>query len=412
MAQTPEEFVCTPVRRCPFDAEGSAKRFELLKMYLERPNQGEKLEAIQVQVSLDATAHRTEFPPIFVYDFFSGCGGTSAGFRAAGMKPILALDIDLEALSTFSENFKDAAVIARDVRKLSTADLEHLFERERTSPILFSACAPCQPFSKQNRQKKSNDDRASLLNELGRFVRRFRPEFVVVENVPGLQNISEDEDGPLHQLVELLDELGYWHTTKIVQALDYGVPQNRRRLVMLASIFGPIGFPKPRYGEGRKPMKTVRQAIGHLPPIEAGTSDDTVPNHYACSLAPQNLERIRAVKEGGGRRSWADHLKLECHREVRGYTDVYGRMSWDSPSPALTTRCISLSNGRFGHPEQDRAISIREAACIQTFPDDFLFKGSVNGMARQIGNAVPPRLAEEIGRYLIEHFKTWSDSDG
>lgn len=382
-------------------------------MYLEWPNLGEELDAIQVQVSMDAAAHRTEFPPISVYDFFSGCGGTSAGFRAAGMKPILALDIDPEALSTFSENFRDAAVVIQDVRNLSTFDLERFFEKERTSPVLFSACAPCQPFSKQNRQKKSNDDRASVLNELGRFVRRFRPEFVVIENVPGLQNISEDEDGPLHQLVELLDELGYWHTTKIVQAQDYGVPQTRRRLVLLASQFGPIGFPEPAYGEGREQVKTVRQAIGHLPPIEAGTSEDTVPNHYACSLAPQNLERIRAVKEGGGRRSWAEHLKLECHKEVRGYTDVYGRMNWDRPSPALTTRCVSLSNGRFGHPEQDRAISIREAACIQTFPDDFLFKGSVNGMARQIGNAVPPRLAEEIGRYLIDHVKRyWSNSDG
>jgi DNA (cytosine-5)-methyltransferase 1 len=351
--------------------------------------------------------------PILIYDYFSGCGGTSAGLRAAGMKPVLALDIDPEALSTYAENFPEGTAVERDVRDLSTSDLEHLFENERNSPTLFSACAPCQPFSKQNRQKKNKDDRASLLNELGRFVRRFRPELLVIENVPGLQNISKDEDGPLHQLVELLDELGYWHTTEIIQAQDYGVPQNRRRLVLLASLFGPIGFPEPTNGEGREPLKTVRQAISHLPPIEAGESDERVPNHYASALAPQNLERIRAVKEGGGRRSWADHLKLECHKDVRGYTDVYGRMSWDKPSPALTTRCVSLSNGRFGHPEQDRAISIREAACIQTFPNDFLFKGSVNGMARQIGNAVPPRLAEEIGRYLVNHVKRyWSNSDG
>jgi hypothetical protein len=156
--------------------------------------------------------------PILIYDYFSGCGGTSAGLRAAGMKPVLALDIDPEALSTYAENFPEGTAVERDVRDLSTSDLEHLFENERNSPTLFSACAPCQPFSKQNRQKKNKDDRASLLNELGRFVRRFRPELLVIENVPGLQNISKDEDGPLHQLVELLDELGYWHTTEIIQA--------------------------------------------------------------------------------------------------------------------------------------------------------------------------------------------------
>ncbi|MGO7215554.1 DNA cytosine methyltransferase [Rhizobium ruizarguesonis] len=132
-------------------------------------------------------------------------------------------------------------------------------------------------------------------------------------------------------------------------------------------------------------------------------SNSSVANHYACSLSAKNLERVRAVSEGGDRRSWSDHLKLDCHVGLKGYTDVYGRMTWDKPSPSLTTRCVSLSNGRFGHPEQDRAISVREAACIQSFPDEFEFLGSINAMARQIGNAVPPRLAEAIGRAMIAH---------
>lgn len=343
--------------------------------------------------------------PILVYDFFSGCGGTSEGLRAAGMRPVLGLDIDREAIATYAQNFKGAKAVHRNVCDLMTSELEHLFERDRRSPVLFSACAPCQPFSRQNRQRKEEDGRISLLAELGRFVRRFRPELIFIENVPGLQSFSEAEDGPLARLFELLDACEYSHSCQTVEAQTYGVPQNRRRLVVVASLFGPFTFPQPTHGSeaGMEKIVTVRDAIGHLPAIQAGTADSSVTNHYACSLSERNLERIRAVPEGGDRRSWSDHLKLSCHVGLRGYTDVYGRMSWDRPSPSLTTRCISLSNGRFGHPEQDRAISVREAACIQTFPDDFEFFGSVNAMARQIGNAVPPRLAEVIGRALIEH---------
>ncbi|WP_230532194.1 DNA cytosine methyltransferase [Microvirga roseola] len=356
---------------------------------------------------------RAQVHAIRVYDFFSGCGGTSAGLQNAGMVPIVALDMDGEALETFRLNFPDAHAIKSDIRTVLTRDLEPYFERQRTVPILFSACAPCQPFSKQNRQKKEADARISLLTELTRFLERFRPELLFVENVPGLQEFSEDEDGPLHDLVTVLDRLGYWHTARVILAQDYGVPQNRRRLVLVASAFGPIDLPEQTHGPGRAPYRTVWDAIGHLPHLEAGESDTSVPNHYACKLSPLNLERIRAVGEGGGRLAWDERLQLDCHRTVKGYSDVYGRMSWGKPSPALTTRCISLSNGRFGHPEQDRAISIREAACIQTFPKDFIFVGTVNGMARQIGNAVPPDLATSIGKALIEHVdKYWSNTDG
>ncbi|PYF00956.1 DNA (cytosine-5)-methyltransferase 1 [Rhizobium sp. PP-F2F-G38] len=362
------------------------------------------LESFQVfdKVSRDVPAPKS---PILVYDFFSGCGGTSEGLRAAGMKPVMGLDIDHEAMSTYARNFKDSKAVRRNVCGLQTWELEHLFEQERTSPVLFSACAPCQPFSRQNRQRKSQDSRISLLAELGRFVRRFRPELILIENVPGIQYFSEDEEGPLSQLFSLLDECGYFHTCQTVEAENYGVPQTRRRLVVIASLFGPFTFPAPTHGSENfgEPVVTVRKAIAHLPAIAAGVSHDNVQNHRACRLSEKNLERIRAVTEGGDRRSWSDHLKLDCHVGVKGYTDVYGRMSWDRPSPSLTTRCISLSNGRFGHPEQDRAISVREAACIQTFPETFEFMGSVNSMARQIGNAVPPRLAEVIGRALIAH---------
>lgn len=354
-----------------------------------------------------------EAPQILVYDYFSGCGGTSAGLRKAGMKPILAVDIDGQALQTYKVNFKEAVALEADIRELSTRDLEPLLDRDRKNPVLFSACAPCQPFSKQNRRKRATDERATLLTELVRLVERFRPDLLFVENVPGIQNGKGALDGPFEELKKALDRLGYFHSSRIVNAREFGVPQNRVRLILVASVFGPVEVPAATHGIEGKPLRTVRDAIGHLPPLSAGKRDDSVANHYACTLSPMNLERIRALPEGGRRTDWDEWLKLGCHAELKGYTDTYGRMSWDRPAPALTTRCISLSNGRYGHPEQDRAISIREASSLQSFEEDFVFVGSVNGMARQIGNAVPPELAFACGQALTENVRMhWKQMHG
>ena len=353
---------------------------------------------------------RPEPPQVIVYDFFSGCGGTSAGLRLAGMKPVLAVDIDDEALKTYRANFTEAAVIETDIRALATRDLEHLMERDRKNPILFSACAPCQPFSKQNRRKRERDDRASLLTELVRLMERFRPDLLFVENVPGIQSGKAEGEGPFAELKRALDRLGYFHSSRVVNAQEFGVPQSRVRLILIASAFGPIEVPAATHGTADRPLKTVRDAIAHLPPLSAGTRDDGVPNHYACALSPMNLERIRALPEGGRRTEWDERLKLGCHAELKGYTDTYGRMSWDRPSPALTTRCISLSNGRYGHPDQDRAISMREASNLQSFDEDFIFVGSVNGIAKQIGNAVPPELAHVCGRAMVENVREHWDA--
>lgn len=347
------------------------------------------------------TSHRGQ--NVFVYDFFSGCGGTSAGLRRAGMTPILALDFDDEASKTYRKNFPQAAFVYDDVRRVHTGDLEPFFERERTTPVLISACAPCQPFSKQNRQKKEGDRRITLLSELHRFIERFRPELLLVENVPGLEAGKSGDTKPFEELIRLLDKLGYHHDSGVLRALDFGVPQNRRRLFLIASAFGPVKLPEPTHGTEDRPHPTVRDAIYRFPPIEAGETHPVIKNHKACALSETNLERIRSTPEGAGRLSWNDDLKLDCHKDVKGYSDVYGRMWWDRAAPAMTTRCNSLSNGRFGHPTQDRAISIREAAAIQTFDDDFEFVGSMNGMARQVGNAVPVELAHAVGRALLEH---------
>lgn len=340
---------------------------------------------------------------IDVYDFFSGCGGTSAGLKAAGLSPKIAVDFDADALRTYSKNFPEATPILRDITKLHTWELESYFCKAREKPVLFCACAPCQPFSKQNRQKQPDDLRASLLRHLRRFVERFRPELLFVENVPGLGREPEAGPSPLDELKELLADLRYFHDTNIVHAQDYGVPQSRRRLLVVASQFGPIKLPGPSHGVPGQPHLTVEDAIKGLPPIAAGESHASEPNHRAAGLSPLNLKRIRQARAGGSWKDWCDDLRLACHEGVSGYTDVYGRMSWSRPAPPLTTRCISLSNGRFGHPDQDRAISVREAACLQTFDREFEFVGNLASMAKQIGNAVPVRLAQAIGGMFKAH---------
>lgn len=342
---------------------------------------------------------------IKVVDFFSGCGGTSAGLRAAGMEIILGIDNDPDAKATFRSNFPNASFIGRDIRKIRTSDLQRHVSVNRQFPLLFCACAPCQPFSKQRHEKRGNDERASLLWQFVRFVRRYKPEFIVVENVPGLQKFAGENES-FERFVSKLKSLGYHVRSGVVESRKYGVPQRRRRLVVMASLLGPVTFPKPTHGprERGQPYVTVWQSIGALPPIPAGGQHPEIANHRAAGLSPLNLERIRATPEGGSRIDWPEHLRLNCHTNgYNGHSDVYGRMRKDAPASGLTTRCVSLSNGRFGHPTQDRAISVREAACLQTFPLDFEFHGSLNSMARQVGNAVPVLLAERFGQRFVSH---------
>ena len=337
-----------------------------------------------------------------VFDFFSGCGGTSCGFAQAGLDIVLGLDIDKDAALTYKSNFPSASFIEADICTLETSALQPWMV-DRTEPILFSGCAPCQPFSKQNRQKGEVDIRRNLLSEFGRFVRDWLPEYVFIENVPGMQKIK-GQKGPLPAFEALLKKLGYTYDIKVLPALWFGVPQTRERLVLLASRDHAIALPAATHGPGKLPFTTVKDWIGNLAPLAAGGVDPVDPRHRAAELSEVNLARIAATNEGGGRESWPDHLLLDCHRNHKGHTDVYGRLSWDKPAAGLTTRCISYSNGRFGHPEQNRAISVREAACLQTFPTDFVFQGNLNSKARQIGNAVPPSMARSIGLTIQSHF--------
>jgi len=340
---------------------------------------------------------------IKVFDFFSGCGGTSRGFTQAGLEPVFALDFDSDAACTFKRNFPNTVVEKRDIRRLHTKSISDLIFAQNGSPILFCGCAPCQPFTKQNTEKAVKDDRVPLINSFARFVEHYRPEYVFIENVPGMQKVKAKS--PFDAFCKRLTKLGYSIATGIVAAQDYGVPQRRRRLVLLASRVGDVDIPSPTHGpEAGRDYSTVREWISHFPPIQAGEEHPEIFNHRAARLAPVNLERIQATPPEGDRSSWPKRLKLDCHKKYNGHVDVYGRMKWDAPATGLTTRCISLSNGRFGHPEQHRAISVREAAALQTFPDDFIFHGSLNSQAKQVGNAVPTKLAEVFGQYISDHW--------
>ena len=274
--------------------------------------------------------------------------------------------------------------------------------------MLFSGCAPCQPFSNQNtvRPSLNRDERVPLLDHFARLVETCKPNIVFVENVPGLQKLDATSE-PFGGFLRRLNNAGYEFEYRSITLAKYGIPQRRRRLVLVASRHSKIQLPQETHGPGTKNVSyvTVRDAIGHLPEIKEGGTHPDVPNHRAASLSARNLKRIKATPEGGDHRNWKESLRLECHKGFKGYTDVYGRMSWDAPAAALTTRCTSYSNGRFGHPEQNRAISVREAACLQTFPETFIFEGGLTSMARQIGNAVPVRLARLIGDKIIEHLR-------
>jgi len=333
-------------------------------------------------------------------DFFCGGGDLTKGLTNAGIKVLGGYDNCQDYKETYETNNK-CKFICRDIRAVdkSTVYAEFSEIAGNEDDLLLSGCAPCQPFSLQRRSKKEHVD-VNLLAEFGRIVAAIKPAHIIVENVPGLRGKGEKV---LHSFLETLSQNKYFYAYRIVNAKDYGVPQNRNRLVIIASRFFQPVMPEGSYGPNKLPYVTVREAIGKYPPIEAGASCESVPNHVASLLSELNMERIEATPiSGGDRRSWPNHLMLECHKNgYTGHTDVYGRMDWRKVSPTLTAKCYSLSNGRYGHPEQNRAISLREAAAIQTFPDDYVFYSNTMSIGKQIGNAVPVRLAEELAKYIV-----------
>lgn len=337
-------------------------------------------------------------------DFFCGAGGLTRGLREAGIDVVAGYDKDGRCEDTYRGNNEGTEFYVSDVRELEVEDI-HV---PSGPPWLLAACAPCQPFSSQRRGSTTHKD-AALLAHIGRLVSAFHPRFVLVENVPGIVRVPGFST--FRRFLKALAENGYHYTFGVLDAKDYGVPQTRRRLVLLASQVALPSLPRATHGPKGEPVRTVLDAIGHFPSIGAGQSHDRMPNHVAAQIMPHNLERLRNTPaDGGDRRSWPDELVLDCHRRTKGYTDVYGRMAWGRPAPTLTGKCNSISNGRFGHPEQNRAISLREAAAIQTFPDDYVFHGTTGHIAKQIGNAVPVSFAKAIGEHIVALHKAWRPS--
>lgn len=330
-------------------------------------------------------------------DFFCGAGGLTRGLLDAGIDVLGGFDIDESCSDTYELNNR-RAFHAADVRDLEVCDLRRHFKMRSFSDVIFAGCAPCQPFSQQ-RKSPIQDKSATLLGEFGRLVSQAKPAAAIIENVPGMAKVGGFST--FRRFCSLLEDSGYRYCFDVLDAKAFGVPQNRRRLVLIAVRRGTPSLPAPTFGK-RRPYKTVRSAIGHFPELAAGESHPTVPNHICAEIAAINLERLRKTPhDGGDRRSWPESLHLVCHANgYLGHTDVYGRMAWDCPAPTLTSKCNSISNGRYGHPVQDRAISLREAAALQTFPDGYRFNGSSKHIARQIGNAVPVRFAAAIGRHL------------
>ncbi len=337
-------------------------------------------------------------------DFFCGCGGMTAGLIKAGIEVRLGLDIDPLCRDTYEQNNRVPFELA-DIRELQGNRIRDAIGTQGKHPLLFAGCAPCQPFSKVRKSGIKKHPDADLLSHFLKLVLAFRPHFVLCENVPQMFN-GKNGNRVTMSFVESLKSAGYVTDMAVVNAADFGVPQNRRRLVIMASrINGNVKIP---IGPTKGIHPTVREAIEDLPPLAAGERCNKVPNHWASDLSPQNLARIRSVpKDGGDLRTVPVELRPPSRRNFGkyghgGFFDVYGRMKWSEPAPTLTTRCISYSNGRYGHPEQDRAISVREAARLQTFDDSYVFHTSaINDAAKMIGNAVPVNMAFHLAKGLL-----------
>lgn len=340
-------------------------------------------------------------------DLFCGVGGLTRGLEEAGINVVLGVDNDPACEYPYSANNK-ASFLLKSVDQLGAADFRDAWDD--TPFKLLAGCAPCQPFSTYSRTwSRPSDERWNLLEHFARLVQEIRPHLVTMENVPHLEGKDV-----YSYFVSVLDSEGFKVFNDVVNCADYGVPQRRRRLVLLASRLGPVDFVEPTTEEGSR--VTVREAIGNLTPIAAGEVCKSDAMHKASELSPLNLKRIRASKPGGTWRDWDASLRAKCHTRLSGqtYPSVYGRMTWDEPSPTVTTQYYGFGNGRFGHPDQDRAISLREGAILQGFSADYKFvpKGEpirARQIGRLIGNAVPVNLGSAIGTSLARHVEAVSN---
>ena len=348
---------------------------------------------------VDEDPHETQISAV---DLFCGAGGLSFGMQRAGVAIAAGIDIDSVCRHPFETNVK-APFLEIDVAELLPSDVASLWYDGAIR--VLAGCAPCQPFSTYAQGRTEATNQWQLLRRFADIVNELRPEIVTMENVPRLASHHVFDE-----FLSTLDSAGYAHNHAVVRCADYGVPQTRSRLVLLASRLGPIELTPPTRTQGR--FVTVRDTIGDLAGIRAGEIDSSDQLHRSSQLSETNLQRIRSSKPGGTWRDWDDTLRATCHLKNSGrtYPSVYGRMEWDRPAPTITTQFHGFGNGRFGHPEQDRAISLREGALLQTFPADYSFvpEGgtvSIGAIARLVGNAVPVGLGEAVGKSILQHVR-------
>lgn len=365
-------------------------------------------------------------------DIFSGCGGVSCGLSLSGFKIKSAVEIEKRAVNTYL-NYKPlekVKVLNDDICNLNGKQILNAARIKNDDIYLFAGCPPCQNFSRQNpsNKKKSIEDRKKLLFEFLRIIEEIKPPFILMENVPGIK--SDFNKVILDEFLERLKRY-YYVKENILNAADYGVPQVRKRFVLhavrkdinkeLESIGFVFDLPKVTHNKngdkGFKKWKTVKEVIDDLPKIKAGEEykdDGKIHNHKCANLSKMNLKRIKIIrKNGGSRDGLPEDLILDCHKKkdkngktFSGHGDVYGIMNPDKPAPTITGGCLCYSKGRYGHYNQDRAISIREAARLQTFPDDFMFDNSLTSSALQIGNAVPIDLVRASGAVFKEAIRS------
>lgn len=345
-----------------------------------------------------------------VVDLFSGCGTVTAGLKKRHFRVVAAVDIDPVACQTYRRNHKTTYLIQEDIRNVDPETIR----RKALGPLpldMLVVCAPCQPFSNQNRYKNSGDSRKELILESVRFVKALRPRLIMFENVPGLA--GESFAGILVKLVARLSALGYvcGKPTKI-NAADYGVPQRRHRCILFAT----CGQEPPKLPAATTPQgsrSTVAEALKGLRQLATGQADESDSLHFSRNHNAIALQRLAHIpKNGGSRLSLPPHLVLDCHKGQKGYPDVYGRMRWTDIAPTLTTGCTDVTRGRFAHPEEDRAITLREAARLQTFPDHYSFAGNAGEIATQIGNAVPMKMIEIIAPVIRRALTTQTRNRG
>jgi len=326
-------------------------------------------------------------------DLFSGCGGLTVGLKRAGFRVLGAVDVDPLSIKTYKANHKDVTVWETDIRELEPAEIAAALGLRKRRLDLLAGCPPCQGFSTMRTLNGAfviDDPRNDLLFEFQRFVEALRPRAVMMENVPGLA-----DDERFAAFCRRMKKIGYLGDHRILNAAEYGVPQRRRRLIYLAGHGMEIPFAEPA-----RRIRTVEDAIGGLP--KAGESGDPV-HDIPEKRTPRIMELIRRIpKDGGSRTDLPEEYQLDCHRRCNGFKDVYGRMAWGDVAPTITSGCFNPSKGRFLHPEEDRAITMREAALLQGFPRRYKFPTADNksGVALMIGNALPPPFIAAHGRSI------------